>query len=151
MKNPLEKINITRQEIEDTAFELYVGPKKEEARKIFRQLLDKYLDNINVQSLLWAGILLQEKTDKEMPELNKEDPCYLIADEVLGMNIANYINGTNAIFEFYRYDRKKPGILSKLKLFIDDIIGGLIAGIMSRIYEDIFDENPADKNDRQKL
>ncbi len=139
MKNCLEKINITKKELEDTAFEIYVGPKKEEAKKRFRELLEKYLNNINVQSLLWAGVLLQEKTDKEMPKLNKEDPCYLVADEVLGMNIANYINGTNAIFEFYRYDRKKPGILSKLKPFEDDIIGGLIAGIMSRIYEDIFD------------
>ena len=76
-----------------------------------------------------------------MPELNKKDPCNLVADEILGINIANYINGTNAIFEFYRYDREKPGILSKLKPFIDDIVGGLIAGIMSRIYDEIFDEN----------
>ncbi|MBW2975047.1 alpha-ribazole phosphatase CobZ [Candidatus Woesearchaeota archaeon] len=140
MKKALERLNITRQEMEDTAFELYVGPKKEAAKKRFREILERELNNINIQSLLWAGIMLQEKIEKEMPELNEKDPCNLVADEILGMNIANYINGTNAIFEFYRYDRKKPGILSKLDPFIDDIIGGLIAGIMSRIYEDIFDE-----------
>ena len=70
-----------------------------------------------------------------MPEINKEDPASLVADEILGMSIANYIGGTNALFNFKRYDTEKPGILSKLDPMLDDIVGGLIAGIMTKIYE----------------
>ena len=55
------------------------------------------------------------------------------------MNIANYIGGTNEIFNFKRYDTEKRGILSKLEPMIDDIIGGLIAGIMTRVYDNLYD------------
>jgi len=88
-----------------------------------------------VTSLLWAGYLLHEKFSNEAHEVNKEDPSFFVADEILGMSIANYIGGTNAIFNFIRYDTKKPGVLSELDPMLDDIIGGLIAGIMTKIYE----------------
>ena len=38
-------------------------------------------------------------------------------------------------FEFFYYDTKKPGILSRLGVFMDDAIGGLIAGCMSKMLE----------------
>ena len=41
---------------------------------------------------------------------------------------------TNWIFEFIRYDQAKPGILRKLGPIANDAIGGLIAGVSSRIY-----------------
>lgn len=34
-----------------------------------------------------------------------------------------------------KYDTEKPGILTKLDPVLDDIVGGLIAGIMTKIYE----------------
>ena len=134
MKNILEKLDVREEDLEISAFELSNDP-SEEAKKKFRLLLRKYLNDINVLSLLWAGYLLHEKFEREMPEINSKDPVNLVADEILGMSIANYIGGTNAIFNLKRYDTEKPGILSKLDPILDDIVAGLIAGIMTKIYE----------------
>lgn len=134
MKDILEKLGVTEKDLEISAFKLSCGM-NERVRKKFRLLLEKYLKDINVLSLLWAGYLLHEKLRKEMPEINRKDPVNLVADEILGMSIANYIGGTNAIFNFTRYDTKKPGILSKLDPILDDIVAGLIAGVMTKIYE----------------
>jgi len=135
MKNILKKLNITKKNLEISAFKLSHGLNEKEARKKFRLLIEKYLNDINVLSLLWAGYLLHEKLKKEMPEINRKDPVNLVADEILGMSIANYIGGTNAIFNLIRYDTKKPGILSKLDPILDDIVAGLIAGVMTKLYE----------------
>lgn len=135
MKDILEKLNVTIEDLEISAFELSHGLNEKEARKKFKLLIKKYLNDINVLSLLWAGYLLQEKLRKEMPEVNRNDSVNLVADEILGMSIANYIGGTNAIFNLIRYDTKKPGILSKLDPIIDDIVAGLIAGVMTKLYE----------------
>ena len=137
MRDILEKLKVTKRDLEISAFKLHVphGLDDKEARRKFRILLEKYLNDINILTLLWAGYLLHEKLEKEMPEINKDDPVNLVADEILGMSIANYIGGTNAIFNFRRYDTEKPGILSKLDPILDDIVGGLIGGIMTKIYE----------------
>lgn len=134
MKNILEKLDVTEKDLENAAFELS-DDLSEEVKKKFRLLLETYLNDINVLSLLWAGYLLHEKLEKEEPKINKEDPVNLVADEILGMSIANYIGGTNAIFNLKRYDEKKPGILSKLDPMLDDVVAGLIAGIMTRVFE----------------
>jgi alpha-ribazole phosphatase CobZ len=68
-----------------------------------------------------------------------DDPIHLIADEILGMQLAQYISGTRGIFEFHRFDRYKPGIIGELGPFMDDIICGLVGGIMSSIYTKLFD------------
>jgi len=137
MKDILGKLKVTKKDLEISAFKLHIpdGLDKKKAGAKFRLLLEKYLNDINILSLLWAGYLLHEKLGKEMPEINKDDPVNLVADEILGMSIANYIGGTNAIFNFRRYDTEKPGILTKLDPVLDDIVGGLIAGIMTKIYE----------------
>lgn len=135
MKNILKKLNITIKDLEVSAFKLSHGLNEKKARKKFRLLIKKYLSDINVLSLLWAGYLLHKKLEKEMPEINRKDPVNLVADEILGMSIANYIGGTNAIFNLIRYDTKKPGILSKLDPILDDIVAGLIAGVMTKTYE----------------
>jgi alpha-ribazole phosphatase CobZ len=58
----------------------------------------------------------------------------LVADELLGMTIADYIAGAKGIFEFIRFDQNKPGILSKLGPLTNDAVGGLIAGCSSNMY-----------------
>jgi alpha-ribazole phosphatase CobZ len=65
-----------------------------------------------------------------------DDPSYLYADEVLGMAIANQIAGTKAIFNFKRYDEVKPGIIGDLGPILDDVFAGLVAGCMSKIFEE---------------
>jgi len=58
----------------------------------------------------------------------------LVADELLGMTIANYVAGARGIFEFIRFDQAKPGILNKLGPIANDAIGGLVAGVSSNMY-----------------
>jgi len=132
---------ISKQDIVKTAGEMYIydekfGDKKK-FEEIFEKELDKILNDVNVCSLIIAGLKLEEEAQKgNIPNLKnyKNDPVYLISDEILGMQISQYIGGTLAIFEFERIDRKKPGILKKLPPFIDDIIGGLIAGITTKMF-----------------
>ena len=63
----------------------------------------------------------------------EKDPVHLIADELLGIQIAQYIAGSRALFEFERFDKKKPGILKRLPPIMDDVIGGLIAGVLVKV------------------
>jgi len=105
--------------------------------KVFEEELNRILKDPNISSLIIAGLKLEEEAQKgNIPNLKdyKDDPVYLISDEILGMQISQYIGGTLAIFEFERIERKKPGILKKLPPFIDDIIGGIISGITTRIF-----------------
>ena len=52
-----------------------------------------------------------------------QDPVHLVADELLGIALAEYIAGTKGLFEYVRYDKKSPGILETLGPFLDDIVG----------------------------
>ena len=54
------------------------------------------------------------------------------------MALSQYIAGTN-MFEYVRYDKKKPGVLGVLGPFLDDIVASLIGGIMSRIYTELLE------------
>jgi len=81
---------------------------------------------------------LEEEGQKgKVPGLNKEeykkDPVHLIADEILGIQIATYIAGSRALFEFERFDKRKPGILKELPPILDDVIGGLISGALVKV------------------
>jgi hypothetical protein len=53
---------------------------------------------------------------------------------VIGMSIAKYISGDKGIFEYVRFDKLKPGILSTLGPFMDDVIAGLIGGASANMY-----------------
>ncbi|AAL80957.1 hypothetical protein PFDSM3638_04145 [Pyrococcus furiosus DSM 3638] len=79
--------------------------------------MGSYLNDINIQALLTAALLLEESFKVEV------DPVNLVADELIGINIAEYIGGKIALFNFFYYDTKKPGILKELPPFLDDAIG----------------------------
>ncbi|NJE09116.1 alpha-ribazole phosphatase CobZ [Thermococcus sp. M39] len=125
----LEPKCITLEKMLDTAMELYIGEDTEKIREKLKSLMLYYLSDINVQSLLMAAILLEENFKVE------GDPVNLIADELIGINIAEYIGGKIALFNFFYYDTKKPGILKELPPFLDDAIGGFIAGCMTKLFE----------------
>ena len=105
--------------------------------KIEAQIL-KSLSDINVITLLVAAMRTeQDLTGKRIREVDVSgDPAYLYADEVLGIAISNQIAGTKAAFNFKRYDEAKPGIIYGLPPMLDDIFAGLIAGCMSKIFEE---------------
>ncbi len=135
----MEDMGITIDAMEDAAMELVVGVDEDEEviRKKFRKQLLHALEDINVISYLVAGLRLEEDFQHHrIRGVNvDDDPAYLYMDEIMGMAIANQISGTKALFNFRIYDTRKPGILGILGPSADDIIGGLIAGCMSKIFE----------------
>ena len=129
----LERFGITLKDMLDTAMELYVGEESEEVKRKLERVMLYYLKDINVQSLLMAALLLEENFGVE------GDPVNLVADELIGINIAEYIGGKMALFNFFYYDTRKPGILAELPPFFDDAIGGFIAGCMTRLFQADFE------------
>ncbi len=126
----LERSGITLKDMLDTAMELYVGGEDGKVRRRLERVMLRYLNDINVQALLLSALLLEENFRVE------GDPVNLVADELVGINIAEYIGGKMALFNFFYYDTRKPGILAELPPFLDDAIGGFIAGCMTRLFED---------------
>ncbi|OEC88678.1 phosphatidylglycerophosphatase [Methanobacterium sp. A39] len=135
----IEGIGIKIEDLVDAGMELCVGVEKSEElyEKLHKQIL-KSLEDLNVVSFIIAGIRLEEDYAKHrVTGINvDDDPAYLYSDEVFGMSVANQIAGTKAIFNFKRYDEEKPGIIGKLGPVLDDIFAGLIAGCMSKIFEE---------------
>jgi alpha-ribazole phosphatase CobZ len=134
----LQKKGVTVSDMVAAALLLYVphGLPADKAADRIREKIAKYLQDPNISSLLLGAILLEEELfEGDRPEL-EGDPIFLLADEIIGMAIAECIGGTYARFEFTRYDQKKPGILSTLGPFLDDAVAGLIAGCTSRLYSE---------------
>lgn len=95
----------------------------------------KSISDINVISLLVAAIRTQQDfSGKKIREI--ENPDYTYSDEVLGIAISNQIAGTKAVLNFKRYIEAKPGIIYGLPPILDDIFAGLIAGCISKVFEE---------------
>ena len=138
----LEQKGITLSDLVDTALELFVPhpgvETVEEATVILREEFLEALSDVNVSTLEVAAFRAQEDAEKGLiPGLTKErfmGRPGLVADEVLGLAIANYIAGSRGVFDFTRFDQAKPGILKKLGPLANDAIGGLVAGVSSNMY-----------------
>lgn len=130
---------VTREALVEAGMALYVPHGLDAAAAALRleALLDRHLRDPNVAALLIGALLLEEELveRREGSELGA-DPVFLVADEIIGMAIAEVIAGTYARFEFARYDREKPGVLGRLGPFLDDAAAGLVAGCTSRLYSE---------------
>lgn len=141
----LEERGIAFEDLISTAEAMFLPPPQfswKEARPLFEKCLLEAMDDINVSALVMAAFRLNEDGERGLiPGIDKKefekDPVHLVADEILGISIAQLIAGYYGLFEFYRFDRKKPGILARLPPFVDDAIGGLIAGASSKLYSAI--------------
>ena len=142
MQERLEGNGITIDSLVETGLEMYItdpaiGNQNEVASLLRDEIVSAFKD-LNICSLIIAGLKLDEEGEKGLihglsQDDYNSDPVHLIADELLGIQIATYIAGSRAIFEFERFDRKKPGILGSLPPFLDDVIGGLISGCLVKI------------------
>lgn len=139
----LKEAGLSEEILVSAAMELYVPhpgvENREIAERVFKRELKHALSDPNLCMLLYAGMLLEKAGENgELPGMSKEtfkkDLTFLIVDEVIGMSIAKYISGDKGIFEYVRFDKLKPGILSELGPFMDDVIAGLIGGASANMY-----------------
>lgn len=155
----LEEVDLKEEVLVSAAMELYVPhpgvETRDIAQKVFKRELEHALSDPNLCILLYAGILLEKAGEKgELPGMTREifnkDLSFLIVDEVIGMSIAKYISGDKGIFEYVRFDKLKPGVLSKLGPFMDDVIAGLIGGASANMYSRGKDNGAKTKRKRVK-
>jgi len=135
----METVGVTVEDLVYAGMQLCVGvDETPELYDTLRKQLLKSLEDINVVSLIMAGIRLEEDYARHRVRGVDvdDDPAYLYSDEVMGMAVANQIAGTKAIFNFKRYDEEKPGIIGVLGPVLDDVFAGLVAGCMSKIFEE---------------
>jgi len=133
---------VTLDSMVNAGFALYVGDgsqmsiegKKEE----FSKMLTRQLRDPNVALLIEAAVHLDDKVKPEASGVfsDTQDPSSLVADELIGMSIAEFIAGKRGLFNYVRYDKEKPGIIAELPPFLDDAIAALVAGCMTRLFEE---------------
>ena len=135
----MANVGVEIPQLVEAGLELLVGVEKtEELELALEKQLKKALDDINVVVMIVAGIRVEDDlVNHRIAGINvDDDPAYLYCDEVLGMAIANQIAGTKAIFNFKRYDEEKPGVIATLGPMLDDVFAGLVAGCMSKLFEE---------------
>jgi len=139
----LNGLGITYEEMESAAMEFYIPhpgiENLEKAKTVFKREFDYAVSDPNLQLLIYAAFLLEKEGEKgNLPGISKKsfekDLSFIIADEILGEAVADYIAGSKGKLEFVRFDKNKPGILKTLGPFADDIIGGLIGGVSANMY-----------------
>jgi alpha-ribazole phosphatase CobZ len=147
----LERRGVSLEDMVEAALEMFVPhPGVEDKEKAVRILVEEFTDtlsDVNVSTLVVACYRAEEDAKAGLiPSLTQErfmGRPGLVADELLGMTIADYIAGAKGIFEFVRFDQNKPGILSKLGPITNDAIGGLVAGCSSNMYSQAFRKSKA--------
>ena len=151
----LEAHGVTLKDLLDTALELYIPhpgiETRQKAVELFKDGFYEALTDVNVSVLEVACFRAEEDGQAGLIPLLPVEQFKgrpgLIVDELLGMTIANYIAGARGIFEFIRYDQVKPGILRTLGPIANDAIGGLIAGVSSKIYSCALEKQKLEKMD----
>ena len=137
----LAKHGLTIDNLVETGFALYVSAeesgREEEGRKRLREQLVAQISDPNVSLMLVAASQLDGMIASSEDDSHglKEDPAHLVADELIGMCIAEYIAGKRGLFNYIRYDREKPGVIGDLPPFMDDAIGALVAASMTKAFE----------------
>ncbi len=142
MNVTLKRHGLSKDALTEAAFELYVGeatgPALKKLKQRFKIILRKNLEDPNVSLLLEAADHLDQVVKSMEGGIFKkdDDPASLVADELLGMSIAEYIAGKKGLFNYVRYDKEKPGVIANLPPFMDDAVGALVASTMTKVFED---------------
>ncbi|WP_405306493.1 phosphatidylglycerophosphatase [Methanobrevibacter sp.] len=102
--------------------------------KLKEQILKSLADADVVSLIVGAMRTEQDLNAHRIREINSKTNIY--TGKVLGLAISNQIAGTKATFNFNLYDKAKPGIIWGLPPMIDDIFAGLIAGCVTKIFEE---------------
>ncbi len=113
-------------------------------RRLVREELRSLIQDPNVWSFIHCakcldllgsvgrirGLSVQEYLD---------DSTRIVADEILGIALALYINGWKALFNYYWIENMKSkdelAEIGKASMFMDDIITSIIGSILSKAYD----------------
>ncbi len=137
---------IDTKDLEDAFFEKYIHHQsfgsRNRVRKTFRRFLEEASSDHNVAALVLAALRIEDDGCLGLiPGLSEKefvrDPVSLLADELIGIAISNYIAGSKGLFEYVRFDRKKPSVIRRLGPFGDDAVGALVAGASSNVYSSL--------------
>jgi iron complex transport system ATP-binding protein len=101
------------------------------SRDDLKKFIENELKNINVASLVIAGLRLEEDKARGLIPGVKRDGLMLI-NEMFGMHIAKLIGGEEAVQEFLKINKTKLNIL-RIGVFSRSVINGLLAGISSKL------------------
>ncbi|MEM3831778.1 MAG: adenosylcobinamide amidohydrolase [Sulfolobales archaeon] len=98
---------------------------------------------------VWAFIIAARELDLHgisgaIPGLSEEDfkrdSKKIVADEILGIALAQYLAGTNGMFTMYWIERlKESGVLEhgELEMFEDDIVSALLAYMLLEVLREV--------------
>jgi adenosylcobinamide hydrolase len=104
----------------------------------FVQHLESLKDDVNVNSLVQAAVLMDDEGDRDnIRGVNAggyhNDPEHLVVDKILGNALRGYLEGKLGPFEHANNKMFRSGKMEQVGPFLDDILGALVAGTMSRI------------------
>ncbi len=57
----------------------------------------------------------------------------LVADKMLGVALVEYLVGKGGLFEYERFNQRRPDSTKRLGPFLDDVVMALVVGTMSKI------------------
>ncbi len=111
-------------------------------RGLIKEELGTALRDPNVWALLMASKFLDDAgVAGGIPGLGRgdylADSKAVLADEVIGLGLALYVNGLRGLFSYYWVDRLKEEVagLADLPMFSDDAAAALIGSVLSRVYD----------------
>jgi adenosylcobinamide hydrolase len=137
----LDDVGVTLDSMWQAALTMSVPDPRWSEEVLMQRFKGKMLSltkDVNVNALVQAAIHMDDMgrsnglCDLEA-ERYLEDPAALLADEMMGMGLAEYINGTKGVVEYLRYDRIRPGITSSVGPFLDDVVSALSGSVMSLV------------------
>ncbi|MEM3655977.1 MAG: phosphatidylglycerophosphatase A [Thermoprotei archaeon] len=138
----LSERGVSLEDIVEAAVGGIVGPSPPSFEQLFLEELGRTLSDPNVSSLIVAALRVEDESEWDMvpglpKKLYRRDPAHVTSDEDIGEMIARYIAGTRGVHNFRHYDRYKPGCLSRLPMFLDDALAGLIGGVASKVFSEL--------------
>ncbi|MFN3803502.1 MAG: bifunctional adenosylcobinamide hydrolase/alpha-ribazole phosphatase CbiS [Pyrobaculum sp.] len=138
-------------------FERALGVSKSEFLDIFSRLVEEAplpvrredvleeLERVLKDPNVWALVIAASELDAiasegGVPGLSVDeylkDSMRVVADELLGAALADYLGGFNAVLTTYWIERvKKRGGFRELAMFSDDILSALLAGVYLSLYK----------------
>lgn len=148
-------VGLSVEELVDEAVRAYKeapvpGLSEGEVRSKLREALLKVLKDPNV----WAFLIAARELDLHgasgtIPGLSREeflrDTVRVVADELISLALATYTAGAKAMFSTYWVERlKTKGVLKAVKelpMFEDDIVSALIASALTRLYDEVLEDD----------